>query len=192
MSYEESRRLEQWGAKLKSDHADLKRIYDELRRRAEALSQRKKEVDSELRSLNLRSMSAMDSCSANVRAMKSDRARLLEDIKNFGQKLDEYNAEVQQRIDAQYRINEALSSSENTVETDGHRGGFSTSAHGWISEHAVTFSLGWGTKEGHTLIADGHMDDELFRKSTNHDHYGPGDGPNNNGSLRRKYLGPDA
>lgn len=71
-----------------------------------------------------------------------------------------------------------------------HRGGFSASEHGWVDDKPVTFALGWGTKGGHTLIADGHLDERAFRQSSNHDHYGPGDGPNNNGTLRRKYTGP--
>lgn len=75
---------------------------------------------------------------------------------------------------------------------DGHRGGFEKSQHGWIEGHPVTFALGWGTKQGHTLIADGHLSWEQFRESRNHDHYGPGDGPNSNGTLRRKYTGPGA
>lgn len=75
---------------------------------------------------------------------------------------------------------------------DGHQGGFGKSVHGWIGDSPVTFALGWGTKQGHTLIADGHLAAEHFRDSLHHDHYGPGDGPNNNGTLRRKYTGPGA
>lgn len=75
---------------------------------------------------------------------------------------------------------------------DGHRGGFGKSQHGWIGDSPVTFALGWGTREGHTMIADGHLDESQFRDHIYHDHYGPGDGPNNNGTLRRKYTGPGA
>lgn len=75
---------------------------------------------------------------------------------------------------------------------DGHRGGFGESQHGWIGDSPVTFALGWGTKHGHTLIADGHLSQEYFRDSRHHDHYGPGDGPNSNGTLRRKYTGAGA
>ena len=75
---------------------------------------------------------------------------------------------------------------------DGHRGGFGKSQHGWIGDSPVTFALGWGTREGHTMIADGHLGDSQFRGHIYHDHYGPGDGPNNNGTLRRKYTGPGA
>ena len=75
---------------------------------------------------------------------------------------------------------------------DGHRGGFGKSQHGWIGDSPVTFALGWGTRDGHTMIADGHLDDSQFRGHIYHDHYGPGDGPNNNGTLRRKYTGPGA
>lgn len=73
-----------------------------------------------------------------------------------------------------------------------HKGGFHVSQHGFVDDHPVTFALGWGSKEGHTLLADGHISNEVFRESTNHDHYGPGAGPHNNGSLRKKYTGPDA
>jgi hypothetical protein len=75
---------------------------------------------------------------------------------------------------------------------DGHRGGFGKSQHGWIGDSPVTFALGWGTREGHTMIADGHLDDAQFRGHGYHDHYGPGDGPNSNGTLRRRYTGPGA
>ena len=75
---------------------------------------------------------------------------------------------------------------------DGHVGGFGKAMHGWIGDSPVTFALGWGTKNGHTLIADGHLSNTEFRDSRYHDHYGPGDGPNNNGTLRGKYTGPGA
>lgn len=75
---------------------------------------------------------------------------------------------------------------------DGHRGGFGKPKHGWIGDAAVTFALGWGTKQNHTLIADGHLSAEHFRDSRHHDHYGPGDGPRNNGTLRGTYTGPGA
>ncbi|WP_255788282.1 hypothetical protein [Mycobacteroides abscessus] len=75
---------------------------------------------------------------------------------------------------------------------DNHGGGFGKSMHGWIGGSPVTFALGWGTKDGHTLIADGHLSHEHFRESAHHDHYGRGDGPNYNGTLRHKYTGPDA
>lgn len=75
---------------------------------------------------------------------------------------------------------------------DGHQGGFGKAQHGWIEDRPVTFALGWGTKQGHTLLADGHLSQEYFRESRHHDHYGPGDGPNNNGTLRRRYTGPGA
>lgn len=75
---------------------------------------------------------------------------------------------------------------------DGHRGGFGKAKHGWVDDHAVTISFGWGSKQGHTLIADGHLTNEQFRDSAHHDHYGPGDGPSNNGTLRGAYTGPGA
>lgn len=76
--------------------------------------------------------------------------------------------------------------------SQGHSGGFGLPSYGYIGDHPVTFALGWGTKAGHTLIADGHVNRNEFRNSRNHDHYGPGDGPNNNGTLRRLYTGPGA
>lgn len=75
---------------------------------------------------------------------------------------------------------------------DGHRGGFGKAKHGWIADRAVTVAFGWGSKQGHTLIADGHLTNEQFRDRPNHDHYGPGDGPRNNGTLRGAYTGPGA
>ncbi|BCL33381.1 hypothetical protein ACFFS2_29535 [Streptomyces aurantiacus] len=64
-----------------------------------------------------------------------------------------------------------------------HAGGMEESEHGFIDGHPVTFALGWGDKAGHTYLADGHITHEQFRDSKNHDHYGPGSGPRNNGTL---------
>ena len=61
-----------------------------------------------------------------------------------------------------------------------------------------------GPKEGHTLIGDddrsggmgvgGGLADGAthysFLESDNHDHYGPGNGSNNNGTSRGQYTGP--
>jgi hypothetical protein len=73
-----------------------------------------------------------------------------------------------------------------------HRGGYTYRVHGWLDGRPVTASFGWGSKEGHTLLADGHVDRATFRNHGNHNHYGPGDGPNNNVFDRLKYTGPGA
>ena len=53
----------------------------------------------------------------------------------------------------------------------------------------VTVSFGTGPRDGETLIADGDQSESDFRNSSNHDHYGSGNGPNNNGTRRGKYTG---
>lgn len=54
----------------------------------------------------------------------------------------------------------------------------------------MTASFGWGTREDETLLSDGHKEPEDFRQSGSHDHYGSGNGPNNNGTDRGRYTGP--
>jgi hypothetical protein len=73
-----------------------------------------------------------------------------------------------------------------------HKGDYTYPVHGWLDGLPVTASFGWGSKEGHTLLADGHIDRATFRNHGNHNHYGPGDGPNNNVFDRLKYTGPGA
>ena len=73
-----------------------------------------------------------------------------------------------------------------------HQGGFGEAQYGSIDGRPVTFALGWGTKEGHTLLASGHVNKRTFFESSNHDHYGPGQGPNMNGTRRGRYTGPNS
>lgn len=77
-----------------------------------------------------------------------------------------------------------------------HQGGFDEPIAATMAEtgETVTVSFGWGTKEGHTLIADGDRTDNprAFMKSSGHNHYGPGGGPNNNAKDRGQYTGPGA
>ena len=61
----------------------------------------------------------------------------------------------------------------------------------------ITVSFGSGSAEGHTLLGDGDRSGlsadgshYSFHESANHDHYGSGDGPNNNGTSRGQYTGP--
>jgi hypothetical protein len=54
----------------------------------------------------------------------------------------------------------------------------------------ITVSFGSGPSEGHTLLGDGDRSEGNFLDSANHDHYGSGDGPNNNGTSRGQYTGP--
>ncbi len=54
----------------------------------------------------------------------------------------------------------------------------------------ITVSFGSGPATGHTLIGDGDRSEINFLDSTNHDHYGSGNGPNNNGTSRGQYTGP--
>ncbi len=74
-----------------------------------------------------------------------------------------------------------------------HKGGFGEIHHGTVDGGAdVTVAFGWGSREGHTLIADGHVNAADFYASGGHDHYGAGNGPNNNGTARGAYNGPAA
>ena len=73
-----------------------------------------------------------------------------------------------------------MSSSDNK-----HKGGFGETMGGCDSKgNPITVSFGWGSRNGHTLIGDGDRSESNFKDSSNHDHYGPGDGPNNNGTDR--------
>ena len=77
-----------------------------------------------------------------------------------------------------------------------HSGGFGEIQHGFIDNKPVTFAQGWGKKAGQTLISDGHVTAKAFyaqhKGSKGHNHYGSGNGPNNNARDRGKYTGPGA
>lgn len=71
-----------------------------------------------------------------------------------------------------------------------HQGGWSQPVHGTDAQgNDVTASFGHGNRQDHTLLADGHQDPQSFMQSGNHDHYGPGNGPNDNGTQRGQYTG---
>lgn len=75
-----------------------------------------------------------------------------------------------------------------------HSGGWQDAAHGYIDSQPVTFALGWGTKEGEVLLANGHVNTSQgssFWKG-GHNHYGKGNGPNANVKDRGIYTGPGA
>ena len=59
------------------------------------------------------------------------------------------------------------------------------------SGNPLTVSFGSGPAEGHTLLGDGDRSEPAgnFQQSANHDHYGSGDGANNNGTSRGQYTG---
>lgn len=75
-----------------------------------------------------------------------------------------------------------------------HKGGFGEPMSGFDSNgKPLTVSFGWGTREGETLLADGtNKSASEFMKSDNHNHYGSGNGPNNNVADRGRYSGPGA
>ncbi len=63
----------------------------------------------------------------------------------------------------------------------------------------ISVAFGWGSKEGHTLIADGTNglpncqaadQKNCDFMNGNHDHHGKGDGPNDNVADRGMYSGP--
>lgn len=74
-----------------------------------------------------------------------------------------------------------------------HKGGFGRPDWGTVAGvHDVTVAFGWGSKSGHSLISDGFVDRDAFYRPGGHDHYGPGNGPNDNGTSRGAYNGPAA
>ena len=54
----------------------------------------------------------------------------------------------------------------------------------------ITVSFGSGPAEDHTLLGDGDRSEMNFFEHGNHDHYGSGNGSNNNGTSRGQYTGP--
>ncbi len=57
----------------------------------------------------------------------------------------------------------------------------------------ITVAFGKGGAEGDTYLADGDRSEDFWLKDSNgvdnHDHYGPGNGINDNGTQRGKYTG---
>jgi hypothetical protein len=84
--------------------------------------------------------------------------------------------------------------SEATNFGNGEVGGGPTSSHpvhgADVQGNPVTASFGIG---GDTYLADGHVEDESEfwgpQGAKGHDHYGTGNGPNNNGTQRGRYTG---
>lgn len=159
---------------------------------------RQHEIQARFNALNEKDYPAwlarVESLKASGEATDNDKARLKAEKQALDQEVERLESEARSN---QSRIKSIIENGglEESVHHhneahQAHKGGFHESEHGWIDNQPVTFSLGWGTREGHTLIADGHISWEEFRQSRNHDHYGPGDGPNNNGTLRRRYTGP--
>lgn len=107
------------------------------------------------------------------------------------------------------------------MSSGNHSGGWSEPEFGSIDGHPVIFSSGTGSREGQTLIADLHDDiesdeklakekgvgdddsvefpsssyhsnnDDDFFHSSNHNHYGSGNGYNNNARDNGSYTGPN-
>jgi hypothetical protein len=77
-------------------------------------------------------------------------------------------------------------------EEKGHKGGFGQPFYAELDGHSVTVALGWGTREGETLLADGHVNRSTFREHGGHNHYGSGRGSHGNVRDRLKYTGPGA
>jgi hypothetical protein len=62
---------------------------------------------------------------------------------------------------------------------------------GWDSAgNPITVAFGEGRRESETFLADGDTSETEFLDHDNHDHYGSGNGPNNNGTRRNRYTGP--
>ncbi len=78
-------------------------------------------------------------------------------------------------------------------KSSGHTGGYSEPVHGTTETgRDVTAAFGHGTKGGHTMLSDGHKSPSEFwgdKGNKGHDHYGSGNGRNNNGTSRGMYNG---
>lgn len=78
----------------------------------------------------------------------------------------------------------------------GTTGEYGDLTYGTVDDGDTTHDVYFKTNDrGHTLIADSWTDGECFDtdKETGfgaHDHYGDGDGPNENGTRRGWYTGP--
>lgn len=80
--------------------------------------------------------------------------------------------------------------SQRSNRGDNHRSSWSPAYGGSDADgNPVTVSFGSGTRDGHTLIADGDQSEGNFFDHDNHDHFGSGNGPNNNGTRRGRYTG---
>lgn len=64
----------------------------------------------------------------------------------------------------------------------GYAGGYGRTKFGYIDNRPVTFALGWGTKKGETLLANGHVTAEEFRFRSYH--YNKGGEHHNNEKLQ--------
>ena len=86
------------------------------------------------------------------------------------------------------RDNERYAATQRAINEDS---GWSEPVGGGDSAgNPVTASFGSGRVDEHTLLGDGDRSEDDFRNSSNHDHYGSGDGPNDNGTRRGQYSGP--
>jgi hypothetical protein len=92
------------------------------------------------------------------------------------------------------RESRSSGTSGGSSRRSGHQGGWTEAQHGYVDGKPVTFALGWGSKEGEVLLADGHVN--TGRPGSfwdgGHNHYGKGQGPNANVKDRGMYSGPGA
>jgi hypothetical protein len=74
-----------------------------------------------------------------------------------------------------------------------HGSTYSDPVFGTIGGHETTAAFGQGSRNGETLLSDGNRtgsDTPNFYDHGNHNHYGSGNGPNNNVKDRGQYKGP--
>lgn len=64
-------------------------------------------------------------------------------------------------------------------------GGFDSLIFGYLDEEPVTFSWGWGSKKGYTILAKGHLNIDAFRRTKSHQVFSPGEGPIANGEVTK-------
>lgn len=74
--------------------------------------------------------------------------------------------------------------------SENHKATWGELIHGTDAQgRDITARIGTGTNKGHVALSDGHKPLEQFRTSGEHDHYGAGAGPHNNGTARSQYNG---
>jgi hypothetical protein len=79
---------------------------------------------------------------------------------------------------------------EGPRDETSHRGGFGEPVGGSDEDGSeLTASFGWGTRSGETFLGDGDRSEGNFLDHPNHNHYGSGNGPNDNVKDRDQYHG---
>lgn len=97
----------------------------------------------------------------------------------------------EEQIQAIIRADERRANAQLREESSRRRSNWSEPMGGSDSAgNPITVAFGSGPAEGEILLGDGDRSEVNFHDSANHDHYGSGDRPNDNGTSRGQYTGP--